>query len=381
MTTRATDSPSIPLAQPNIGPLELDLVSRVLESGVLAMGPFTLEFERALASLAGRRHGIAVSSGTAGLHLAVRALGIGPGDRVITSPFSFVSSANCILFDGGIPVFVDIEEETLGLDPNLAEDAIKDDAVRGLLPVDVFGNACRIVELERLAKERGLAMIEDSCEALGSSLGSQPLGSFGDASVFAFYPNKQITTGEGGLVVTDDDDLADQMRSMRNQGRDTDGTWLRHVQLGYNYRMDELSAALGVAQLRRLPELKAGRKRVFEAYRERLGSVEWLTLPVAAEQADVDWFVYVLRFDAEIDRDRMIDQLAERGVPGRPYFSPIHLQPLYRQRFGYKPGDFPVTETVAASTLAIPFSSRLTENQIDRVCAALIESAAEQGCQ
>lgn len=373
----ATERP-IPLAQPNIGPLEIELVSRVLLSDTLAMGPFTDEFEAQIATLAGRRHGVAVTNGTAGLHLAVRGLGIGPGEEVVTTPFSFVASANCVLFEGATPVFADIDEETLGLDPEGAERAIGP-ATRALLPVDVFGNPCRIAELESLARTRALALIEDSCEALGTRLNGRPLGSFGDASVFAFYPNKQITTGEGGMVVTDDDDLAGRLRSMRNQGRDEDGTWLRHIQLGYNYRMDELSAALGVAQLQRRNELKAGRDRVVAAYRERLGHLEWLSLPTAVPGAEVDWFVYVIRLDTRIDRDRLIGQLSAEGVPGRPYFSPIHLQPFYRERFGYKAGDFPVTERVAASTLAIPFSSRLTDEHIDRVCAVLLDAVQRQG--
>ena len=368
----------IPLAQPNIGPLEIELVTQALTSGILAIGPFTEEFEDGLAALTARRHAIAVSSGTAGLHMAVRGLGIGSGDEVVTTPFSFVASANCLLFEGATPVFADIEEVTLGLDPALAEAAIGP-ATRALLPVDVFGNACRITELEGLARTRGLGLIEDSCEAFGTILNERPLGSFGDASVFAFYPNKQITTGEGGMVLTDDDDLAGRLRSMRNQGRDEDGTWLRHVQLGFNYRIDEMSAALGVAQLRRRDELKAGRERVFAAYRDRLADRPWVTLPEAVEGADVDWFVYVIRLDPTVDRDRLIHQLAAEGVPGRPYFSPIHLQPYYRERFGYKPGDFPVTERVAASTLAIPFSSRLTEDEINRVCEVLTTAVRQQG--
>jgi len=378
MTDLASPPVQIPLAQPNIGPLELELVTDVLSGDHLAMGPYTREFEERLAALAGRRHGVAVSSGTAGLHLAIRALEIAAGDEVVTTPFSFVASANCVLYEGARPVFADIEEETLGLDPARVEAAIGP-ATKAVLPVDVFGNACRIVELESIAASRALVLVEDSCEALGTRLDARPLGSFVQASVFAFYPNKQITTGEGGMVVTDDDELADRLRSMRNQGRDADGTWLRHVQLGFNYRMDELSAALGVAQLRRLAELRAGRDRVVAAYRERLSGHDWVTLPVPAEGAEVDWFVFVIRLAPRIDRDRLIGQLAERGVPGRPYFSPIHLQPLYRERFGYAPGDFPVTERVAASTLAIPFSSRLTDAQIDRVCDALADAAREQG--
>jgi perosamine synthetase len=377
LAPRAATRP-IPLAQPNIGPLEIELVTQVLASDALAMGPFTAEFEERLAALADRRHAVAVSSGTSGLHMAVRGLGIGAGDAVVTTPFSFVASANCLLFEGATPVFADIEEETLGLDPSLAEAAIGPET-RAILPVDVFGNPCRITELEGLARRRGLGMIEDSCEALGTRLDGRPLGSFGDVSVFAFYPNKQVTTGEGGVVVTDDSDLATRLRSMRNQGRDEDGTWLRHVQLGFNYRIDEMSAALGVAQLRRREELKAGRDRVFAAYRERLSAHDWVTLPQAMPGADVDWFVYVIRLDQRVARDRLIAQMEAEGVPGRPYFSPIHLQPYYRERFGYKPGDFPVTERVASGTLAIPFSSLLADDEVDRVCEVLVAAVRQQG--
>jgi perosamine synthetase len=345
---------------------------------VLSMGPFVEEFEQGIAALAGHRHGIAVSSGTAGLHLAIRALGIGPGDEVVTTPFSFVASANCVLFEGATPVFADIEEETLGLDPERAEAALTNRS-RALLPVDVFGQPSRLEQLASLASSRQQHVVEDACEALGSSLAGRPVGSWGDVSVFAFYPNKQITTGEGGMVVTSDDGVARRIRSMRNQGRDDDGTWLRHVQLGFNYRLDEMSAALGVAQLRRREELKAGRDRVVAAYGQRLSGRDWLRLPRPMPQAEVDWFLYVVRLDARIDRDRLIGQLEAAGVSSRPYFSPIHLQPFYRERFGHRPGDFPVTERVASTTLALPFSSRLTDDEIDRVCQALVDGARVQG--
>lgn len=376
MTTRSSLR-SVPLAQPDIGPEEIELVNRVLVSDVLAMGPFTEEFEAGLASRVGRRYGVACSSGTAGLHMAVNAVGLGEGDEVITTPFSFVASANCILYQGATPRFVDIEEETLGLDPAQAEAAVGS-RTRGILPVDVFGHPCRIVELSAVAARHDLWVVEDACEAIGSTIDGRPLGSFGAASVFAFYPNKQLTTGEGGMVVTDDAELASVMRSLRNQGRDEDGTWLRHVRLGYNYRMDELSAALGVAQLRRLDELRSRRERVVGAYRAALAGFEWLALPQARPGASVDWFVYVVRVRDPIDRDRLIEQLAVHGVPARPYFSPIHLQPFYRERLGHGPGDFPVTERVAAQTLALPFSSRLSEEEVGRIAEALRLAADEQ---
>lgn len=366
------------MARPNIGALERELVAQVLASDTLAMGPFTERFEQALAGMTGRRHGIAVSSGTAGLHLAIRSMGIGAGDEVITTPFSFVASANCILFEGATPVFVDIEEQTLGLDPDLVDRAATD-RTRAIVAVDVFGAPCQIEPIAETASRHGWQLIEDSCEALGSTLGGRPLGSFGDVSVFAFYPNKQITTGEGGMVVTDDDAIARAMRSMRNQGRDEDGTWLRHVQLGYNYRIDELSAALGVAQLQRYSELRAGRDRVVAAYGQALADCDWLSIPSAPPRSDVDWFVYVVRVQEGVDRDAMIRYLAELGIPARPYFSPIHLQPYYRHRLGFAPGDFPVTERVAASTMALPFSSRHSVAEVERVAAALRRAGAAQG--
>ena len=362
----------IPLAQPWIGERERELVGEVLDSGVLALGPFADGFEAAIATLAGRRFGIACSSGTAGLHMVVRALGIGPGDEVITTPFSFVASANCLLYEGARPRFVDIEEETLGLDPELVA-AASNPRTKGILPVHVFGRPCRIEEIAAMAEARDWFLIEDSCEALGSRVGDRPLGSFGAASVFAFYPNKQITTGEGGVVVTDDTALAATLRSLRNQGRDEDGTWLRHIQLGYNYRLDELSAAIGVAQLERLEELAAGRARAVAAYEAALGRYDWVRLPRPGAGETVDWFVYVVRLNSAIDRTEVIERLDALGVASRPYFSPLHLQPFYREALGHRPGDFPVTERVAASTLALPFYARLSAEDVAYVAAALVE--------
>lgn len=381
MSTSGTGpEPRVELARPNIGEEEVRVVTEVLRSGVLSLGPYHREFERMVADLAGRRHAISCSSGTAGLHMAVRALGIGEGDEVLTTPFSFVASANCILYERAMPRFVDIEEESLGMNPELVS-AEAGPRVRAILPVDVFGQPCRISDLAQIARERGWRLVEDSCEALGSTLDGRPLGSFGDVGVFAFYPNKQITTGEGGMVVTDDEALAATMRSMRNQGRDEDGTWLRHVQLGFNYRMDELSAALGVIQLRRYSELREGRRRVVASYERALGHLAWLALPKAPTGADVDWFVYVVRLDPKIERDALIGQLAARGVAARPYFSPLHLQPFYRKLLGHRPGDFPVTERVAASTLALPFSSLLTDGEIDRVASTLADAVEEQAAR
>jgi perosamine synthetase len=342
----------------------------VLASGVLALGPFARQFEEAIASLAGRDYGVSCSSGTAGLHMVIRALGIGEGDEVVTTPFSFVASANCILYERARPVFVDIEDDTLGLDPNLVP-AASTSRTRAILPVHVFGRPCRIDEIAAIAEARAWHLVEDACEALGARLNDRPAGSFGAASVFAFYPNKQITTGEGGVVVTDDPELASAFRSLRNQGRDADGTWLRHVQLGFNYRLDELSAAIGVAQVERLAELRAGRARVAAAYEAALGGRDWLRLPTVDPDESVDWFVYVVRFDPSVDRDRVITDLEALGVAARPYFTPLHLQPFYRRELQHTPGDFPVTERVAATTLALPFAPDLADDDVRYVAEAL----------
>ncbi|MGZ8527537.1 MAG: DegT/DnrJ/EryC1/StrS family aminotransferase [Candidatus Limnocylindrales bacterium] len=371
MSPELTSVRRIPLAQPSIGDRERELVEQVLSSGVLALGPFARDFEAAVAAVAGRAYGVSCSSGTAGLHMAVRALGIGDGDEVITTPFSFVASANCLLYERAIPRFVDIEEDSLGLDPALVE-AAAGPRTRGILPVHVFGRPCKIERIATLADSHGWALVEDACEALGSRLGDRPMGSYGAASVFAFYPNKQITTGEGGVVVTDDAALASTFRSLRNQGRDEDGTWLSHIRLGYNYRLAEMSAAIGVAQLERLDELAAGRARVVRAYEAALGRRDWLRLPRHAPEETVDWFVYVVRLDPAINRAAMIEALDARGVPARPYFSPLHLQPVY-QELGHKAGDFPVTERVAASTIALPFSAVLSDDDVAYVAEVLID--------
>ena len=367
----------IPLALPSIGLRERELVEQVLASDVLALGPFARAFEESIARLVGRRFGIACSSGTAGLHMAIRALGIGDGDEVITTPFSFIASANCLLYERAVPRFVDIEDDTLGLDPELLPPAAGP-RTKGILPVHVFGRPCRIDAIAGFAEKRGFALIEDACEALGSRIGDRPLGSFGSASVFAFYPNKQITTGEGGALVTDDPALAATFRSLRNQGRDEDGTWLRHVRLGYNYRLDELSAAIGVAQLERREELAAGRARAAGAYETALAGLDWVRLPRAASGETVDWFVYVVRLDMAINRSMVMDGLDALGVPTRPYFSPLHLQPIYRKALGHQPGDFPVTERVASSTLALPFSARISPDDVKYVADALVEVVGRQ---
>jgi perosamine synthetase len=305
--------------------------------------------------------------------MVVRSLGISEGDEVITTPFSFVASANCMLYENARPRFVDIEPDTMGLDPDAVESAIGP-RTAGILPVHVFGRPCRIAELVGIAEKRGLRVIEDACEALGSKSSGRPMGSFGDASVFAFYPNKQITTGEGAVIITADSSAAQMMRAMRNQGRVPGDTWLQHTILGYNYRLDEMSAALGRVQMGRLDELLEKRALVASWYNQHLDQLSGVqTLKVLPHTTRMSWFVYVVRFDPIIDRDHVALELKARGVPARPYFLPIHLQPYMAERFGYREGDFPVTEDLGRRGLALPFSSVMTEGQVDLVCSVLAE--------
>jgi len=397
---------SLSLSSPDITETEIALVNEVLHGPRLSMGPMIERFEAAVAEFVGTRHAVAVSSGTAGLHLAlIAALDSdlaeprgGPSHLVLTTPFSFVASANCILYVGAIPVFVDIDPHTLNLDPQKVKDAVEalgspsgaalsylppslrsqpeESGYRlsALLPVHIFGQACEMKPLMDLASRYGLTIVEDACEALGTQYRHRQVGSFGDGAVFAFYPNKQITTGEGGVITTDRDTWAELFRSLRNQGRDSSEAWLNHVRLGYNYRLDELSAALGVAQMARVEQLLAQRAQVAEWYRQGLAEIQGVIPPVIGPATTrMGWFVYVIRLRPEIHRDVVMEGLARRGVPSRPYFPPIHLQPFYRNRFGYREGDFPITEQVARSTLALPFHGRLTEGDVACVCQALQE--------
>lgn len=361
---------AIPLARPDIGPREEEAVLQVLRSGALSMGPWAERFEQAVAERTGARHAVACASGTAGLHLLLTALGLGPGDEVITPSFSFIASANAIRYTGARPVFADIDPLTLCVDP--ADVAARITArTRAILPVDVFGHPGALAELRSLALAHGLFLVEDACEALGAELDGVPCGSprFGDGAVFAFYPNKQITTGEGGMVVTDDDSLAALCRSLRNQGRGEGGAWLHHPHLGYNYRMDELSAALGAVQMSRLDEILAARERVAATYAARLAGVEGVGAPHVSPGVQMSWFVYVVRLAPSIDRDTVMQALLDQGIGCRPYFTPIHLQPCYTEAFGTP--SLPVTEQVAQSTLALPFHNRLTADEVDQVVTAL----------
>lgn len=334
------------------------------------MGPQLSLFEKMVAEFVGTKHAIAVSSGTAGLHLVVRSLGIKPGDEVITTPFSFVASSNCLLFEGATPVFVDIEPQTYNLDVNQIEAKITA-KTKAILPVHVFGHPVDMKAIKVLADKHSLFVIEDACEALGSAFAGKQAGSLGTAGVFAFYPNKQITTGEGGMIVTDNPELARLCRSLRNQGRGENSLWLEHPRLGFNYRLDELSAALGVGQMTRIREIIRQRARVAHRYNRRLSGNEGVILPRVAPGVEMSWFVYVVRLANGIKRDKVMNYLLEHGVECRPYFTPIHLQTYFRETFGYKPGDFPVTEEISSSTLALPFHNRLTAEETEFVASTL----------
>jgi len=369
------DSHSIPLARPTVTDTDCASVLDVLSGSTLALGPWTTRFERSLADYVGVRHAVAINSGTSALHLIVRALGIGEGDEVITTPFSFIASSNCILYERARPVFVDIDENTLCIDPNQIEAAITPNT-KAILAVDVFGHPADWPALEQIAHRHGLVLIDDSAEALGSELEGRRCGAFGVAGVFGFYPNKQITTGEGGVMLTNDSHIAVLGRSMTNQGRGEENDWLKHVRLGYNYRMDEMSAALGLSQLSRIDEIIAAREQVADWYAAALKKVNGVEAPYVGSGVKMSWFVYVVRLSeafSRTDRDRVMSGLREAGIECRDYFSPIHLQPFYRESLGTKEGDFPITESVAARTIALPFYNRLEKRQVKYVVDVLAD--------
>jgi perosamine synthetase len=358
----------IPLARPVIGAREEQLVLEVLRSGRLSLGPRLAEFERAFAARVDAPYASAVSSGTAALHLALRAVGAGDGDEVVTTPFSFVASANVALFERARPVFADIDPLTLNLNPEAAAAAVTG-RTAALLPVHVFGYPADIPAFERL----GLPIVEDACEALGAvHPDGTPVGSGRHPTTFAFYANKQLTTGEGGMLVTDDADVKERVDSERNQGRAPDMDWLDHDRLGFNYRLSDLACALGLAQLERLEALLAGRTRVAALYREALASIEDLELPCAdAGGAKRGWFVFVVQLPRRVDRDTTVRALGELGIPSKPYFPAVHLMSFYRERFGHREGEFPVCEGVAARSIALPFFPEMSEGQVLRVAEAL----------
>jgi perosamine synthetase len=413
---------AITMSAPDVSAEDRALVEQVLRSSSLSGGPMVHAFEAEWCARLGAAHAIAVSSGTAGLHLSLIAAGVRAGDFVITSPFSFVASANCALYERAVPIFVDIDPVTMNLDPAAVAQAVSaierggaearpwlprsipadlsggagsfgstgragrvaggigdaaEPRVKAIVPVHVFGQPAAMRPLVDIAARHDLAIVEDACEAIGAAHDGQRVGTFGSAAVFGFYPNKQMTTGEGGMIVTPDPEWARLFRSLRNQGRDDDATWLRHVRLGYNYRLDEMSAALGLGQLRRLDALLAARERVAHGYLDRLKNVSETTLPhISSSTTRMSWFVFVVRLADDIDRDAVIAALAADGVPSRPYFLPIHLQPFYRAQFGYTEGDFPHAEAAGRSALALPFHPHLTDSELDIITDRLTHAIA-----
>ncbi len=388
------------MSSPDINEEDRDAVRSVINTTYLSMGPWVDRFENAFRQKTGCKHAIAVNSGTAGLHLAIRATGVQRGDIVLTTPFSFVASTNAILFENALPVFVDVDPVSGNIDVDQLAQAAEDlsaggerarrwlprklpryfdDAgteikpqLKALLPVDVFGQPADMDAIRAIAVKHNLPVIEDSCEALGAIYKAAPAGKTGDIGIFAFYPNKQITTGEGGMIVTDNDEYARTMLALRNQGRAPGDNWLQHTLLGYNYRLDEMSAALGTSQMQRLESLLTARQHVADLYKKHLAAIsEVEPLAVLPTTTRMSWFVYVIRTPRGKDRMAIANRLTEMGIPVRPYFLPIHLQPYMAERFGYKSGDYPVTEDLGERGLALPFSGVMKEEQVELVCRSL----------
>lgn len=387
-------STRIPLSRPDISDLEVQEVLSVLKTPWLSLGPKVREFEQQFAAFLGIRYAVAVANGTCGLHLAIRSVGVHPGVEVITTPFTFVATANVLLFERATPVFVDVDPQTLNLTPEGVEAVLRRDyalrdgrpvrrangaPLHAILPVSVFGHPIEMDGFQALARSHGLRIVHDTCEAFGSQYWSQAQGAWvseaalADVAVFAFYPNKQMTTGEGGMVVTQDAGIAEYCRMARNQGRRPDADWLEHEALGFNYRMDELSAALGVAQLKRASDLLTRRDQVARWYEEALAEIDEVERPQATSWARVAWFVYVVRVRRGIDRDGVIADLARRGIAAKPYFPAIHVAPQFRS-LGHRPGDFPVAEDAAQRTIALPFYNALSQDEVREVARCLKEA-------
>lgn len=361
----------VPLSGPYLDARDEELVLEVMRSGRLSLGPTIDRFEEAIAEKVGAPYAAAVSSGTAGLHLLCVAAGIGPGDEVITSPYSFAASANCFIYEGGVPVFADIDARTLNLDPAAVEAAVTP-RTKAIVGVDIYGYPCELDELRAIAAKHGLAFIQDSCEALGAEYKGAPLGSHGPSAVFAFYPNKQITTGEGGMVTTHSEEEWRLLRSLRNQGRGDSGGWLEHVRLGFNYRIDDIRAALGIGQVEKLNTILALRDGVAKRYDRLLGGIDGVELPCADDaEHRRSWFVYVVLLPDNGARERVIAHFERVGIGYNRYLPSIHLQPYIRERYGFGEGLCPVSEDVSSRSLALPFFTGLEGAAQERVAEAL----------
>jgi perosamine synthetase len=363
----------VPLSRPDITEAEIEAVSDVLRTPNLSLGPKLREFETAFCQYTGQKHAIAVNSGTSGLFLCLSAMGIGPGDEVITTPFTFIATSNVILMVGAKPVFVDIDPATLNIDPAKIEKAITP-RTKAIIPVEVFGSPAGFDAVCEIARRHNLLIIEDSCEGLGSTLNGKKAGTFGDMSVFAFYPNKQMTTGEGGMILTDNKQWADLCVSLRSQGRGSGGGWLAHERLGYNYRLSDINCALGIVQLSRIEEFVEKRRAVARMYKQLLAGDDRIQTPDEPKGIRMSWFVFVVQLrkgTTQDQRNAILKNLTQRGIQVSNYFPPVHLQPFMVQQFGYKSGDFPITESVSQRTIALPFHNNLSAEEAGLVCKEL----------
>lgn len=361
------------MSAPQIEESDIRTVVDVLRSGRLSLGERIPAFEGAVCAYLGVQHAVAVSSGTAALHLIVKSVGLGPGDEVLLPSFSFAATANVLLYEGVTPVFCEIEAQTFNLDPGDIERKITD-KTKAILAVDVFGHPADWNTLQEIAQRHKLLLIDDSCEAFGAEYHGKKIGQFGDAAAFSFYPNKPITTGEGGMIVTNDIEIARLARILRNQGRSEMGSWLQHERLGFNYRMNELSAALGQSQLRRIDSILASRERVAQLYSDALRKVSWVRTPYVAKSVRMSWFAYVIVLEEGIDRRAIVEALESQDIPARCYFSPLHLQSYISGHADFAVDDLPVTESLANRTIALPFHNRLTESEVTEVVKALVEA-------
>jgi perosamine synthetase len=364
----------VPLSRPSIGEREEELVLEVLRSGRLSLGPMIERFEERFAERVGAPFAAACSNGTTGLHLLCHAAGLQPGDEVITSPISFVATANCFIYEGAVPVFADVRPDTLNLDVAAVEAAITE-RTRAIVAVDMFGLPCDLDPLSALCEQHGLTLILDSCEALGARYRGEPVGSHGPSAVFGFYPNKQMTTGEGGMISTHSEELWHLLKSLRNHGRSYEARWFHHVRLGFNYRISDVQAALGVAQLERLDEILTMRDRAAARYNELLAGIDGVELPHPNDDEHVrSWFVYVAKLDRGLDREFISANLGARGVEAGHYVPCVHLQPYLRERYGFREGMCPVAEDAASRTLALPFFTDITEDEQAYVASVLSET-------
>ena len=365
------ETKNIPLSSPYIDERDEELVLEVLRSGRLSLGPAIDRFEKRFAEFVEAPYAAAVSSGTSGLHLLAVIAGLGEGDEVVTTPYSFAASANCFLYEGATPVFADVDPRTMNLDPAAVEAAITP-RTKGIVAVDIFGYPCELDELRALADKHGLVLIQDACEALGGSYKGRPVGSQGTDAVFAFYPNKQMTTGEGGIVTTHDEETLRSLVSLRNQGRADGGGWLEHARLGFNYRIDDIRAALGIGQLEKLPRILSMRQAAAARYGELLAGVDGVEVPLADDADHVrSWFVYVVTLAPEVDRERVISELDAQGIATSRYLPSIHLQAYMRERYGFSEGMCPISEDLSRRTLALPFFTAIEAEDQERVAEAL----------